>query len=81
MIRQCGEKGFRRVSWDEALEVIGDRICATTPDRLSFYITSQAPSTKHITPLKKLSGRWEATTLTTPPVSVILPVRLVLKVQ
>lgn len=41
MIRQRGEKGFRRVSWDEALEVISDRIRATTPDRLSFYVTSR----------------------------------------
>jgi predicted molibdopterin-dependent oxidoreductase YjgC len=41
MIRQCGEKGFRRVSWDEALDVIATRIRATTPDRLSFYITSR----------------------------------------
>ncbi len=41
MIRQRGEKGFRRVSWDEALGVISDRIHATTPDRLSFYVTSR----------------------------------------
>ncbi|MEH2423400.1 MAG: FdhF/YdeP family oxidoreductase [Nostoc sp.] len=41
MIRQRGEKGFRRVSWDEALGIISDRIRATTPDRLSFYITSR----------------------------------------
>ncbi|MHC5857657.1 FdhF/YdeP family oxidoreductase [Nostoc sp.] len=41
MIRQRGEKGFRRVSWDEALEVISDRIHSTTPDRLSFYVTSR----------------------------------------
>ncbi|MCC5637291.1 FdhF/YdeP family oxidoreductase [Nostoc sp. CHAB 5844] len=41
MMRQRGEKGFRRVSWDEALDVIASRIRATTPDRLSFYITSR----------------------------------------
>ncbi|WP_017317095.1 FdhF/YdeP family oxidoreductase [Mastigocladopsis repens] len=41
MIRQRGEKGFRRVNWDEAMEVIASRIRATTPDRLSFYITSR----------------------------------------
>jgi molybdopterin-dependent oxidoreductase alpha subunit len=41
MMRQRGEKGFRRISWDEALGVISDRIRATTPDRLSFYITSR----------------------------------------
>ncbi|MBE9037898.1 FdhF/YdeP family oxidoreductase [aff. Roholtiella sp. LEGE 12411] len=41
MMRQRGEKGFRRVSWDQALEVIASRIRATTPDRLSFYVTSR----------------------------------------
>ncbi|MEH2196644.1 FdhF/YdeP family oxidoreductase [Nostoc sp.] len=41
MIREQGEKGFRRVSWDEALGVISDRIHSTTPDRLSFYVTSR----------------------------------------
>ncbi|MDZ8183693.1 MAG: FdhF/YdeP family oxidoreductase [Nostoc sp. ChiSLP02] len=41
MIRQRGEKGFRRVNWDEALEVIANRIRATTPERLSFYVTSR----------------------------------------
>ncbi|MCF2149149.1 FdhF/YdeP family oxidoreductase [Desmonostoc muscorum LEGE 12446] len=41
MIRQRGEQGFRRVDWDEALEVIANRIRATTPDRLSFYVTSR----------------------------------------
>jgi len=34
MIRQRGEKGFNRVSWDEALEVIASKIRATTSDRL-----------------------------------------------
>ncbi|MBD2498520.1 FdhF/YdeP family oxidoreductase [Nostoc sp. FACHB-280] len=41
MMRQRGEKGFRRISWDEALDFIAHRIRATTPDRLSFYITSR----------------------------------------
>ncbi|MBE9053124.1 FdhF/YdeP family oxidoreductase [Nostocales cyanobacterium LEGE 11386] len=41
MMRQRGDKGFQRVSWDEALQVISDRISATTPNRLSFYITSR----------------------------------------
>ncbi len=41
MIRRRGEKGFNRVSWDEALKVIASKIRATTSDRLSFYITSR----------------------------------------
>ena len=41
MIRQRGDKGFRRITWDEAIDIIGDRILATTPERLSFYVTSR----------------------------------------
>ncbi len=41
MIRRRGDKGFRRISWNEALGEISDRIRTTTPNRLSFYITSR----------------------------------------
>lgn len=41
MMWQRGEQGFRRVSWDEALDVIASRIRASLPNRLSFYITSR----------------------------------------
>ncbi|MBW4615817.1 MAG: FdhF/YdeP family oxidoreductase [Desmonostoc vinosum HA7617-LM4] len=41
MLRQRGERGFRRVSWDQALEIVASRIHSTTSDRLSFYITSR----------------------------------------
>jgi molybdopterin-dependent oxidoreductase alpha subunit len=41
MMRQKGERGFRRVRWDEALDLIASHIRATTPDRLGFYITSR----------------------------------------
>ncbi len=41
MIRQRGEPGFRRITWDEALELISSRIRNTTPHRLSFYVTSR----------------------------------------
>lgn len=41
MIRQKGDKGFKRISWDEALSAIATRIQATQGDRLSFYITSR----------------------------------------
>ena len=36
-----GEPGFTRVSWDEALDLIADRIRATTPDRLAVYLTAR----------------------------------------
>ncbi|HLP91187.1 MAG TPA: FdhF/YdeP family oxidoreductase [Nostocaceae cyanobacterium] len=41
MIRHKGEKGFRRISWDTALEIIAQAINKTTPNRLSFYVTSR----------------------------------------
>ncbi len=49
MIRQRGDKGFRRVSWDQAMDEIAARIrTATTPPftkeeqgGVSFYITSR----------------------------------------
>ena len=41
MRREKGDKGFRRISWDEALEVISDRLKNTHPDRLGFYLTSR----------------------------------------
>lgn len=41
MVRRRGEAGFRRVSWDEALDLVAGRIRETTPDRLGFYLTSR----------------------------------------
>jgi molybdopterin-dependent oxidoreductase alpha subunit len=41
MRRRRGEAGFRRVSWDEALDVLSGAIAATTPDRVALYLTSR----------------------------------------
>lgn len=41
MMRVRGERGFRRVSWETALETVASRIRSTTPDRLGFYLTSR----------------------------------------
>ncbi len=41
MRRDRGDKGFRRISWEEAMAAIADRIQATTPDRLGVYLTSR----------------------------------------
>jgi len=41
MRRDKGDKGFRRISWDEALGVISDRLKTTHPDRTGFYLTSR----------------------------------------
>ena len=41
MIRRRGDRGFRRLSWDEALDLAADRIRATTPDRIALFLTSR----------------------------------------
>jgi molybdopterin-dependent oxidoreductase alpha subunit len=44
LLRRAGEPEFRRVSWDEALDVAADRIRAARSkagDRMGFYLTSR----------------------------------------
>ncbi len=41
MVRHRGDKGFARVSWAVALELIAQRISRSDPDRLAFYLTSR----------------------------------------
>lgn len=41
MIRRRGDAGFRRISWDQALDIIADRIRVTDPRRMAFYLTSR----------------------------------------
>ncbi|OGF56502.1 MAG: formate dehydrogenase [Candidatus Fraserbacteria bacterium RBG_16_55_9] len=41
MMRAKGEPGFRRISWDQALDTIAMRIRRTDPGRLAFFLTSR----------------------------------------
>ncbi len=41
MVRDRGDAGFRRIPWDEALDIAATGIKATTPDRIAFFITSR----------------------------------------
>lgn len=41
LARRRGERGFRRLRWDQALDLIAARIRASAPDRLGFYLTSR----------------------------------------
>ncbi|MDQ6919766.1 MAG: FdhF/YdeP family oxidoreductase, partial [Candidatus Dormibacteraeota bacterium] len=41
MLRRAGEPGFSRLSWDQALDMVADRIRAAGPDRAGFYLTSR----------------------------------------
>ncbi|MBM7570416.1 FdhF/YdeP family oxidoreductase [Aquibacillus albus] len=41
LIRKPGEKQFRRLSWDEALDLISNKIKQLDPKQLAFYLTSR----------------------------------------
>lgn len=41
MLRRRGEPGFRRITWDEALDLAADRIRSSDPDRVGFFTTSR----------------------------------------
>jgi molybdopterin-dependent oxidoreductase alpha subunit len=41
MVREAGERGFRRISWDDAIARIAGRIRASGPDRTAFFITAR----------------------------------------
>jgi molybdopterin-dependent oxidoreductase alpha subunit len=41
MVRRKGDPGFTRMSWDEALGLVADRIRASTPERLAVYLTAR----------------------------------------
>jgi molybdopterin-dependent oxidoreductase alpha subunit len=41
MLRERGESGFRRVSWDQALDTIATHLRRTSPERMAFYLTSR----------------------------------------
>jgi molybdopterin-dependent oxidoreductase alpha subunit len=41
MIRRLGEAGFSRIAWDDAIDLIAERIRATEPDRTYLYLTSR----------------------------------------
>src|SRR5579864_5488630 len=41
MVRRKGDKGFRRVSWDEATTLIADELRGIYPKRVGWYMTSR----------------------------------------
>jgi molybdopterin-dependent oxidoreductase alpha subunit len=41
MIRRSGEPGFTRIGWDEALDLVAQRLAAAAPDRFGAYLTSR----------------------------------------
>ena len=41
MVRRRGDKGFRRISWDEAISMAADGLKAIDPHRMGWYLTSR----------------------------------------
>src|SRR5690348_3293974 len=41
MVRRRGDKGFRRIGWDEALDVAARGLRETDPKRLAWFVTSR----------------------------------------
>jgi molybdopterin-dependent oxidoreductase alpha subunit len=41
MLRRHGEKGFRRIGWEEALGIATSRLDRVDPQRIAFYLTSR----------------------------------------
>lgn len=41
MVRHRGEPGFKRAGWDEALDLVAERVGAAGPDRIGFYLTAR----------------------------------------
>jgi molybdopterin-dependent oxidoreductase alpha subunit len=41
LLRRAGEPGFRRIGWDEALDMAAERIRDAGPERTGFYLTSR----------------------------------------
>ena len=41
MVRRRGERGFRRISWEEAIGIAAEGVKATDPHRLGWFLTSR----------------------------------------
>ena len=41
MVRHRGERGFQRISWNEATTLVADRLRQTDPQRVAWYVTSR----------------------------------------
>ena len=41
LVRRKGDRGFRRVAWDEALDLVASVFRRTDPRRMAFYLTSR----------------------------------------
>jgi molybdopterin-dependent oxidoreductase alpha subunit len=47
MVRRKGERGFHVVTWEEAYEMMAEKICTTSPERFAVYLTSRGMMNEH----------------------------------
>ncbi len=47
MRRRAGDRGFQRITWEEAFDEAAAKIRSTTPERLAFYLTSRGILNEH----------------------------------
>jgi molybdopterin-dependent oxidoreductase alpha subunit len=55
LIRRKGERGFSRLSWDEALGLVAARMDAAAPDRMGMFVTSRGLTNETYYMLQKLA--------------------------
>jgi molybdopterin-dependent oxidoreductase alpha subunit len=60
MVRRHGEPGFTRMSWDDALTLVADRIRSADPRRIAFFLTSRGITNEVYYVAQKLA-RWIGT--------------------
>jgi hypothetical protein len=54
-VRPRGARGFRRVSWDEAVALVGHRLKATPPERQGYLVTSRGITNEAYFTIQKLT--------------------------
>ena len=53
-----GDRGFRPLSWDEALEAVAERFASTSPERTAFFATSRGLTNEAYFVFQKLARMW-----------------------
>jgi molybdopterin-dependent oxidoreductase alpha subunit len=54
LLRRTGERGFSRISWDEATRMVAERMKATDPDAMGMFVTSRGLTNETYYLLQKL---------------------------
>ena len=54
LLRRAGERGFSRISWGEAVQLLAERLRRTEPDRAGLFVTSRGLTNESYYVLQKL---------------------------